>query len=721
MHRGKGLLVWTIIILSAALSVGTTSAGEQRETIQTPVQFLQPEWIQTDGRLLVEVPGCEQSANTYLCPRLPYLTSSFKLPLQADDVRVELDDAVIEEMTLEAPLELSDAPIPLADPALFTPTPSPLFDEAAWFPERRVSVSVRCGRDVSDWQLKKFVSVAIFPMTYLASEGRAKFLSSASLNLSYTLSESRGGAEPGEDTCDLLIIAPEEFSRDLDGLVFHKSLLGIRTSLVTLEEVLDLNDGRDDAERVKRFIADHVTEHGTRYVLGVGDSNKFPVRHAEVWDGYDDYANTTDGHYVPSELYYSDLFDADGEFSSWDTNDDGVFGEANSRNPEVDKVDLMPDVFFARLPVETEEEFATVISQIIDYELNTEAGRGGWNDVVLCGSLIFGPGPEGEGACEQLASGAFSGYNSKKLYATTTYARDAVATPDTVIEYVNRGCRFLTNVGHGLYYAWYFGMNQMFLSADVLRLNNQETLPVVSAASCETGGFDNEIWEHPQFPTDDCIGEHFVLHRGAAIGYAGATRVAFGDGDANTWNNSFLARMNREFFAAHKNGHRRCGDMMIKAAEEYITSLYWASVYDVKTVMEYALFGDPSLEVGGQLSQILLPLHVGLEVPKTAVPGQRVRLLVSCTNHTAESCEALVVVAMCSPQGELVFYPNWTSDMSMLPVTLEAGFSVDGLELTAIDSSIHCSQGYNSLYIALLSPNTLELISNLGGGCIHVM
>ena len=719
LHNRQSLLIWSIVALSVVFTVTFAVSAEVQERTTVPLRFAQPVVNLEDGVAELSISECDSRVRAYQCPTLPYTTITLALPFTADDIDVELAESAIEELDLPASLELASAPIPLSDPSLFTPLPSPLYDESHWFPQEAVHVSTRCGRDLDDWQLKRFVSIAVFPVRYLACEGRVSFLSSGTLNVSYSLSGQKSTGTLGDGSCDVLIIAPDEFASELGGFVLHKNLLGIRTVLVTLEDVLAATDGSDDPEKVKQYIADHVMQNGTRFVLAVGDSNIFPVRYAEIWDGYDDYGNTTDGRYVPSDLYYSDLFDSEGEFSSWDTNGDGVYGESRDGNPMVDDVDMMPDVLFGRLPVESIDELAVMISQIADYELNARSSIGG-DRVVLCGSEIFGPDPEGEVACQQLATSVFADYDVTRLFSTGTIDRDATLNVDNFVDYLDKGCRFLTNIGHGLYHSWYWGPTGSLSSSDIPRMNNQFKLPLVSAASCETGGFDNEDWNHPAFPTSDCIGECFVLQPGAAIGYAGATRVAYGDGSGNDWNDHFLARLNRELFGAHKNGYRTSGEMMAEAIQEYIDTQWQPDVYDVKTVMEYAFFGDPSLEIGGRLAQVLLPTYAQINGPKTAADGEQIPLYASGSCFGSEGKDALLAVAICSPHGDVRFYPNWTSEAAFPKIHLDAGFAVQGYYLTTIDTSIHCELGYNTIYIALLDPDTLGFISNLGGCCIRV-
>lgn len=520
-------------------------------------------------------------------------------------------------------------------------------------------------------------------------------------------------SETSQADCDLLVMAPAEFADLLEGFVFHKSLMGLKTTLVSLESVTANTEGRDDPERIKRFIADHALTHGTRFALGVGDVDRFPVRYAEVWrsSGYD---MIYDEHWVPADLYYADLFDQSGEFCDWDANGNDTFGESTWWVPNADEVDFIPDVVFSRLPVGSLSELFTVVSKTINYELNVKPTSTGFNEVLLCGASISSSGAEGEYDCEKLAQTVFSDYNPTRLYETTTFERDARLTAENAISYLNEGCGFATYCGHGLSRTWAFGL----YADDVMGLTNENMLPFVSAASCKTCGFDNENWQHPDFPDSDCIGEAFVLcPQGGAIGYAGASRIAYDGGDEWTCGLYQMDRINHLCFKAHKDGYRRMGEMLRKAIEDYMIDSLVPCITNVWTIMEYSLLGDPTVKVGGEA--FASPVHVQLDAPRRVALGETVSLTVSCTNFEGER-EVSLAVVLVSNQGEELFYPNWGPEVALLPLMVPAGFAIEGVELCSLDTSACCQVGYNTVYALMLDPNTLEWVSNLGGCCMVV-
>lgn len=724
------IFVWIVMGLLAACaascfadSVVGSAAGVPSgasQAVMLPVEFSQPLMTEVNGLQEINVAECERTLEMCSSPRLPYRTLTLKLPYEARDVRLELCDLQVEESELGGPLPLSGGPVPLSDPALFTPVRNPEFSESAWFPSSWARMRVSGGRDLDDWTFKKFVTVSVCPVRYLASELKLQSLSSGTIKVSYKLEDKKSGTEDSAEACDLLIIAPEEYAGMLNGFALHKNLLGLKTVLVTLEEAIANPNGSNDAAKLKHFISEHVREHGTRFVLGIGDANVFPVRYADVWDNFDDYSNITDGHVVPSDLYYADLYDENGEFCSWDANGNELYGESSSSEPNPDQVDLMPDVLFSRLSVSRQADLNVMISHIMNYELNVSANSPNFERVVLCGTRISGPDAEGEWACEQLASDVFADYEPVKLYLTSTFARSAALSDSSVLDSIGQGCGFATYVGHGAYSQWAFGMGNDLYADQVAELANADMLPFVSAAACETAGFDNENWEHPQYPSiGDCIGERFVsCANGGAIAYTGATRVAYGAGSGSSWNTFYAAKLSRLTLKAHKDGYRTVGEMFAKSVEGYVSDCWSPSVYDMKTVMEWATFGDPSVQIGGRIVTLLTPVKVQLSVPRFAYQNDAIGVRVSCANF-GDRRDVLAAIVAVTPQGEMLSYPDWAPELTLVPFTLEAGLSIEGFELASFDTSL-CPLGCSTFYIMLFDPETLAPRSNLGGSCLYI-
>ena len=165
---------------------------------------------------------------------------------------------------------------------------------------------------------------------------------------------------------DLLVLTPKEFYNTLQPLKTHKEKHDVKTKIVTLDKVYEemFWHGRDKPEKIKYFIKKAYEEWGIRYVMLVGDYRKIPVRYVyndEPWGGYPEPC------YI-SELYYADLYDKNKSFSSWDMNNNGVFGEWRGEEAQDKNIDLRPDVYVGRLACINKAEVEIMVDKIITYE-----------------------------------------------------------------------------------------------------------------------------------------------------------------------------------------------------------------------------------------------------------------------------------------------------------------------------------------------------------------
>jgi len=170
---------------------------------------------------------------------------------------------------------------------------------------------------------------------------------SVSMQLLHTIEDAE------DSNIDLLIISVEQFSNDLKPLVDHKEKHHIKTKLVTLDEIYVQMfwKGRDKQEKIKYFIKTAIEEWGIKYVLLVGGMKgqtgnwNLPVRYVHLDD-----KGGLEQEYI-SDLYYADIYDSEGNFSTWDTNNNDVFGEWIGDIAEDNNIDLYPDVSVGRAPL----------------------------------------------------------------------------------------------------------------------------------------------------------------------------------------------------------------------------------------------------------------------------------------------------------------------------------------------------------------------------------
>ncbi|MBU0967397.1 MAG: hypothetical protein KKA54_13570, partial [Proteobacteria bacterium] len=207
-------------------------------------------------------------------------------------------------------------------------------------------------------------------------------------------------AYPGSDPFELLIVAPADFKPLLTVLQDHKNASLMPTDIITLEEIFSHFSGADEAEQVKRAIARFEENNGVKYVMLVGDMDLLPVR----WVTHeDDNAPATRLYYYPSDLYYADLYDSGGSFSTWNFDGDAYYGEhlasrdcaSNPFSVNTDRADFHPDVAVGRVPASTLAEVESYVAKIIYYEHLTALAPDDWfhnMTLLAAGGRLCDPG-----------------------------------------------------------------------------------------------------------------------------------------------------------------------------------------------------------------------------------------------------------------------------------------------------------------------------------------
>jgi hypothetical protein len=185
-----------------------------------------------------------------------------------------------------------------------------------------------------------------------------------------------------------LVVADASFTQVLKPLLAHKKDTGMPAVLLTVQQAKTHFKGKDDPEKIKRAIA-YAHEHlGIRYVLLAGNPSLVPVR---FWfrknaDKGPDWIRWSDGCYLPTDLYYSNLYRGHRKagasvnllkptFDTWDLNGRryGKFNEiewygrgALTYNP--DQVDGCPDVALGRVPARSAGDMKVYVEKVIGYE-----------------------------------------------------------------------------------------------------------------------------------------------------------------------------------------------------------------------------------------------------------------------------------------------------------------------------------------------------------------
>ncbi len=399
------------------------------------------------------------------------------------------------------------------------------------------------------------------------------------------------------DTYDLVIITASYYLPDVALLRDHKNSVGISTIIVDVEDIYNGTffpvQGRDSAEQIKYFLKNALDYWDISYVLFFGSTKMIPTRSCNVVPFEDEPNNK-----YTSELYYADIYDDEGNFSTWDSDNDGRYLEwYNQSQAEDYKQDLVPEIAVGRIPFSYPAQAKLIISKIINYE--TVLSFTSWFDtmVVAAGDTFSEfEGPEGE-ITTQIALDIMNVFTPKKLWASNG---NLDRFGFSILKAINQGCGFLYLAGHGIANLWstYDSEGKMlgfFTTLHTLLLFNRNKLPVCILSACHVNKIEKDM----------CLGSALTQRGvGGAIATIGPTHIGYCGFE---YNGSGLDFIELQFFREYANGSRVLGDIwkacLTKSLESY--PIHWDdlaginSALDAEMVSEWIILGDPSLRIGG--------------------------------------------------------------------------------------------------------------------------
>ena len=367
---------------------------------------------------------------------------------------------------------------------------------------------------------------------------------------------------------DLVIISPNEYTLFLQPLIDHKNNRGVETFLKTTEEIYNEYSGRDKSEQIKYFIKDAKEEFNISFVLLVGGAEKLPGRYTHIYFEYD----YQDEWIFLSDLYFSDIYDSEGNFSDWDSNQNGIFAEYNW-NGNTDVMDLYPDVYLGRLACMNSNELSDCIDKIIEYEDN-EAYKQDWfsNLVLIGGDSLLGDEEhidEGE-YVNQAVIDILDGFTPKKIWASNGELYQASNINDAI----NEGASFVFLNGHGNLGTWATHPHESsiwipygyYTNSHINSLNNGNKLPIIISDACFHCTYD---------VMSDCFGWTFTKNPdGGCIAFLGGTNidVSYGGKDIIT---KGIERLCLIISNNYKEGDSTFGELWANAITDYIYHLKW--------------------------------------------------------------------------------------------------------------------------------------------------
>ncbi|MGC9307603.1 MAG: C25 family cysteine peptidase [Thermoplasmatota archaeon] len=599
-----------------------TDAAAASTTMQT-YRLREPRVTSMDATTTVTLDGAE-----YLhedgCPILPYETRTMTFPLGTRIIDVTATVSDVETRQMKHDIAPAAPAVPLNSDDIPEASKGALYESTDPYPAEWVRWNTYGG--LRDGKHVTILSLQVFPARYTPKTDTLEQAGSFEVTVTYEAPAEPLLATAG-DAYDLLIVAPAEFTDILQPLVQHKEDHGLDTKLVTVDEIYSSAQGRDNAEKIKYYIKDAVEDWGVQYVLLAGGLKSLLM--GQDWHVPVRYVHnrmSSEPTYI-SDLYYADIYDAEGNFSSWDTDDDGVYGEWSYTGR--DHVEAYPDVYVGRLACRNTREMDTVVNKIIDYE-TTAAGSEWFNRVVLAAGDTFNDRSgedilEGEVTTQRTAD-ILDGFDPVKLWWSEGNLKQS-----KIVDAISQGSGFVHFSGHGSPGMW-MGKDftddpsgEYILGLEVYHmqlLQNDGQYGIWVIGGCHNSMFNATLLDSAigcvmsltgsptwyWMPVPECFGWWPVKVRGGgAIATFGCTGLGLGTiGDHNEDGipdcmQYLLGNLELRFFEQYgDDGVDILGEAWGNAISGYNDAFPpMEDQADMKTVQEWVLLGDPSLKIGG--------------------------------------------------------------------------------------------------------------------------
>lgn len=618
-----------------------------------------------NGYVRLVVPGTDSVLSTR--PGDPILPSKTKvLELNRYDTvdTVTVHPSELKRLHLNGDLEPTGLPhIPVkgyTNPPLFKRS---VYESTTMFPAAWFKWSQGVGLN-NNLTIVKYLPITLYPVRYIGATDTVVYTTSFKVTVTVKHAANPNPVPRSRTTYDMVIITSSSFKSAADSYAAWRTQMDMNTKVVTLDDITGgtytAAQGRDTQEKMKYFIKWALDNWGITYVLLMGDADVIPVRYADIPDGFDDDGSEygVDGRLVPADLYYADIYDAQNNFCSWDSNNNNVFGEwgyDSQGGSAVDHCDLYPDVLIGRIPASTTTELNAVISKLENYYSNI--ANGWWDNIVLCGTDTF---DSSQGDNSGVAEGEYScNYISQNYVPNLTpvkcYSSNGKANPTDIAAAINSGGRFVHMSDHGTYDGWGHDSavstdSPLFSTYDAAGLSNSGKYPFFTIDACLCGGFDNEDPNNP-YSNSDSLAEVLLNKANAgAIGVIAASRVGMG-GTGTSILTQYSGYYVSLIYYCYSQGSTETGQMWSAAKVNYINNRGVNDYGDFKTLVEYTLFGDPSFDInvlGISLTASDTTYHV--------VPGDTVNVPLNLKNNGQSTAH---VTLSSSPSDS-----SWSSSLS---------------------------------------------------------
>jgi hypothetical protein len=320
-----------------------------------------------------------------------------------------------------------------------------------------------------------------------------------------------------------------------------------------------------------------------------------------------------------SDLYYADIYDGEGNFSSWDPDGDGIYAKWDNR-PGRDVLDLNPDVYVGRLACRNKNQVKIVVKKIINYETNTPNSKEWYKTMIgISGQshAWYSGQPDGEYLTDTGMSYVDHMIDEEvRCYASNEGTSGPLPIIKDATKAISKGARFVYFSGHGSPLTWVTHpadttdeWMERINTKDLWRCFNLKKLPVVVVGGCHDAQFNISFWttlksndiESYRFywtygrPGTSCFcWKLMILPWGGAVATIGGTGLTSSlVGNPDTGNGKLATNF---FYEIGQEGANTFGEAFAGSIQKFIdenTIGLWTS----HVITIWNALGDPSLKL----------------------------------------------------------------------------------------------------------------------------
>jgi hypothetical protein len=496
------------------------------------------------------------------------------------------------------------------------------------YPANRYDTKITCGLKGLKNRVTH-ISFYLYPVQYSPLENKIYYVKEGKIEITYEPPEQK---PTFQDEYDLVIIAPQKFERPLQKLVNHKNNNNVETLLKTTESIFNEFSGFDKPEQIKYFIKYAIENYNIDYVLIVGglksliyamdrdDRNQgsnawhVPVRYTNI--------KKSGSVYDPgalSDLYYADIYDGEGNFSSWDSNGDGVYAKYDN-TPGRDDLDLNPDVYVGRLPCRNKQQLRTVVRKIINYETNTPNSKSWYKRMIGVSGLshaLYNGQPDAEYLTDLGMSYVEDMIDEEiRCYASNEGTGDPIPEIKDTTKSITQGARFVYFSGHGSPITWVTHpadttdeWMERIRVQHLWRCFNFRKLPIIVVGGCHDAQFNISFWMTLKskdidsfhwywtygYPGTTCFcWKLVVMPWGGAIATMGGTGFTTSlSGQPDTGNNRLATSF---FYKIGQDGATSFGEAFAGSLQKYIDENVIGR-WNTHVLTIWNALADPSLDL----------------------------------------------------------------------------------------------------------------------------